>query len=164
MVNMINTSMNSDIYIKKENSKYRKEHTFEQHQTAKAFDTAETKQYASVQDIYELLKPKVSKEEYVKKQDSLVEESGRENVAETDIIVKPDGSRVLVVTMNMGGMETTMSLEISKPTIMQNDNSEQNNTTNENMADIVAGNGMGNSLNTAAGNIVKNISNTVNEI
>lgn len=49
----------------------------------------------------------------------------QEKETETDIIVKPDGSRVLVVTMNMGGMETTMSLEISKPTTMPNDSSEQ---------------------------------------
>lgn len=57
------------------------------------------------------------------------EENGWVNIEETetntDIIVKPDGSRVLVVTMNMGGMETTMSLEISKPTTMPNDSSEQ---------------------------------------
>lgn len=39
----------------------------------------------------------------------------------TDIIVMPDGSRVLVITMNMGGMQTSMSLEISKPTEMPND-------------------------------------------
>ena len=38
------------------------------------------------------------------------------------IYVKPDGSRVLVVTMNFGGIETTMSLEISKPTAIQNAN------------------------------------------
>lgn len=37
------------------------------------------------------------------------------------IIVKPDGSRVLVVTMNMCGNQTTMSIEISKPTDLQND-------------------------------------------
>lgn len=39
----------------------------------------------------------------------------------TDIIVKPNGSRVLVITMNVGGMETTMSLKISEPTDMPND-------------------------------------------
>ena len=42
----------------------------------------------------------------------------------TDIIVKPDGSRVLVVTISIGGMETTMSLEISKPTEAPNEISE----------------------------------------
>lgn len=40
---------------------------------------------------------------------------------DTDIIVMPDGSRVLVITMNMGGMQTSMSLEISKPTALPND-------------------------------------------
>lgn len=44
----------------------------------------------------------------------------RKSKTQTDIVVKPDGSRVLVVTMDMGGMETTMSLEISKPTDMDN--------------------------------------------
>lgn len=39
----------------------------------------------------------------------------------TDIIVKPDGSRVLLVTTKVCGMQTSMSLEISKPTAMQND-------------------------------------------
>lgn len=39
--------------------------------------------------------------------------------------MKTDGSRVLMITMNIGGMETTMSLEISKPTNMQNDNAKQ---------------------------------------
>lgn len=40
---------------------------------------------------------------------------------DTDIIVKPDGSRVLLVTTEVCGMQTSMSLEISKPTAMQND-------------------------------------------
>ncbi len=39
---------------------------------------------------------------------------------DTEIIMKPDGSRVLVVTMNVGGIETSMTLEISKPTAMPN--------------------------------------------
>lgn len=43
---------------------------------------------------------------------------------DTDIIVMPDGSRVLVITMNMGGMQTSMSLEISKPTALPNDVSQ----------------------------------------
>lgn len=60
--------------------------------------------------------------------DELAAASGeKETETKSDIIVKPDGSRVLVVTMNIGGMETTMSLEISKPTDMPNDNSKQDN-------------------------------------
>lgn len=34
---------------------------------------------------------------------------------DSQIIVKPDGSRVLVMTMKVGGMETQMSVELSKP-------------------------------------------------
>ena len=49
----------------------------------------------------------------------------RETGTKSDIIVKPDGSRVLVVTMNVGGMQTTMSIEIAKPTDMPNGNSKQ---------------------------------------
>lgn len=47
---------------------------------------------------------------------------------DTDVIVKPDGSRVLMVTTKVCGMQTTMSLEISKPTAMQNDISEDRDT------------------------------------
>lgn len=45
-----------------------------------------------------------------------------EEESETDskIIVKPDGSRVLVTTVNMGGMKMVTSLEISKPTDLVN--------------------------------------------
>ena len=43
----------------------------------------------------------------------------------TDIIVKPDGTRVLVITMKIGGMETTMSLKISKPTDILNETADQ---------------------------------------
>lgn len=43
----------------------------------------------------------------------------------SEIVVKPDGSRVLVMTMNTGGMEMTMSLQISKPTDMVNDVARQ---------------------------------------
>lgn len=46
---------------------------------------------------------------------------------DTEIIVKPDGSRVLIVTTDIGGMKTTMSLEISKPTDMPNESNQENN-------------------------------------
>lgn len=35
-----------------------------------------------------------------------------ESATDSDIIVKADGSRVLVITMKIGGMETTMSLKL----------------------------------------------------
>ncbi len=56
-------------------------------------------------------------------------EDAKDTSSKTNIIVKPDGSRVLVVTMNIGGMETNMSLQISGPTDMQNDSNFPNNTT-----------------------------------
>ena len=49
----------------------------------------------------------------------------QESETKTEIIVKPDGSRVLVMTTSVGGMETTMSLEISKPTKALNESSKQ---------------------------------------
>ena len=54
----------------------------------------------------------------------------QESESKTEIIVKPDGSRVLVMTMSIGGMETTMSLEISKPTEALNENSEHDTDNN----------------------------------
>ncbi len=45
----------------------------------------------------------------------LWEESDEEQT-KAEIVVKPDGSRVLMITMSIGGMESVMSVEISKPT------------------------------------------------
>lgn len=55
--------------------------------------------------------------------------------SETEIIVRPDGSRVLVMTMNVGGMKTTMSLEISKPTKLPYENSKQDTDNGRPFAD-----------------------------
>lgn len=61
---------------------------------------------------------------------------------ESDIIVKLDGSRVLVVTMCVGGMETTMSLEISKPTDMPNETRQDGEDGSAQTADMQAIEGM----------------------
>ncbi|WP_300715054.1 hypothetical protein [uncultured Acetatifactor sp.] len=92
----------------------------------------DTRQNANVQDIYKALKsknPLLEQEEDVSDEESKQEDK-QESESKTEIIVKPDGSRVLVMTMSIGGMETTMSLEISKPTEAPNENSEHdaNNT------------------------------------
>ena len=92
----------------------------------------DTRQNANVQDIYKALKsknPLLEQEEDVSDEE-LKQEDKQESESKTEIIVKPDGSRVLVMTMSIGGMETTMSLEISKPTEAPNENSEHdtNNT------------------------------------
>ena len=59
-----------------------------------------------------------------------------ESQTETDIIVKPDGSRVLVVTTNVGGMETTVSLKISEPTDMPNDSALSVNDSKDAHSDM----------------------------
>lgn len=43
-------------------------------------------------------------------------EDAEESKTESEVIVKPDGSRVLIMTTQVGGMETVMSLKISEPT------------------------------------------------
>lgn len=59
-------------------------------------------------------------------------EENQESETDTEIIVNPDGSRTLMVTTNVGGMKSTMSLEISKPTSMANDSNQVND---RNLAD-----------------------------
>lgn len=54
-----------------------------------------------------------------------------ERATDTDIIVKPDGSRVLVMTTHIGGMSATVSMKISEPTKMPNESRETNATEEE---------------------------------
>lgn len=58
-----------------------------------------------------LLKEDVAKKEEAE-QESM---SGKESDVDTEVIVRPDGSRVLMMTVNIGGMSTTMSMKISEP-------------------------------------------------
>lgn len=58
-------------------------------------------------------------------EEELKQTAEQESETKTEIIVNPDGSRVLVMTTSVGGMETTMSLEISKPTKAPNEYSKQ---------------------------------------
>ncbi len=51
--------------------------------------------------------------------------------SKTNIIVKADGSRVLMITTKIGGMESVMSMEISKPTDMQNNSNFSNKSINK---------------------------------
>ena len=86
-----------------------------------------------MQEIYDALKltnPLMEQEDSDVADEELEQVDKQESESKTEIIVKPDGSRVLVMTMSIGGMETTMSLEISKPTEAPNENSEHdtNNT------------------------------------
>ena len=104
-----------------------------QKQMAEAPAPAGTRQNANVQDIYEALKsknPLMEQEDSDAVDEELEQADKQESESKTDIIVKPDGSRVLVMTMSIGGMETTMSLEISKPTKAPNENSEHDTDNN----------------------------------
>lgn len=92
-----------------------------------AMTAADVFQMLRKDEGYEALTEKAEEAEKEKTQPS-VKETGQDNEesgSKTNIIVKPDGSRVLMITMSLGGMETTMSIEISKPTEMQNNIGEQ---------------------------------------
>lgn len=65
------------------------------------------------------------REENKKKAQSRQKETDQEkSKVETDIQVRPDGSRVLVMTRTAGGMAVTTSIELSKPTDMPNEAAE----------------------------------------
>lgn len=53
-----------------------------------------------------------------------------ESESRTEVVVKPDGSKVLIVTIQSGGMQKTMSVELSKPTEMPNDSTQNDSIQN----------------------------------
>lgn len=57
---------------------------------------------------------------FAEKEDKTAD-SKEESKTHSDIVVNADGSRVLVITMKFSGVETQMSIELSKPTEMDND-------------------------------------------
>lgn|SRR5574344_2110383 len=77
------------------------------------------------------------KEDEKKKTSSENKEKGLaksdEDTTDSNIIVEADGSRVLVVTMKIGGVESTMSIKISDPTDFINN---ETNDINENVENI----------------------------
>ncbi len=110
---------------------------YPQKQAAEVSAPEDTRQNANVQDIYEALKstnPLLVQEDNNVSDEELEQADKQESESKTDIIVKPDGSRVLVMTMSIGGMETTMCLEISKPTEAPTENTKQD-TNNTPMAE-----------------------------
>lgn len=94
---------------------------FKSQQTMKRADNHRF--YAALQES-ESGKHKVSREEkdgYVPSEEEN-EESGKSGIygTDTEIVVKADGSRVLIVNMKLGNTNTVMSMEISKPTDLPN--------------------------------------------
>ena len=57
--------------------------------------------------------------------------SEAESTTNYDVIVKSDGSKVLLVTTEMCGMEITMSLELSKPTNLPTTDTPDDNVKNQ---------------------------------
>ena len=79
--------------------------------------------------LLEEKKEKADKTDKTDQTDKTDKADKTESKTESDIVVKADGSRVLMITTTIGGMETTMSLEISKPTDLVND---ERNVTEKN--------------------------------
>lgn len=81
-----------------------------------------------VQDQLESLRGQATLEEdksaseSSKQKEDLAEEGSK---TDTQILVRPDGSRVLLIKVMVAGMETTMSLKLSEATKMQNDSHSQ---------------------------------------
>lgn len=77
-----------------------------------------------VQDKLESLRGQATLEEDKSAlESSKQEEDSKEEESKTDtqILVRPDGSRVLLIKVMVAGMETTVSLKLSEATKMQND-------------------------------------------
>ncbi len=114
---------------------------------AQLLETVHFTKQMSIKDIYSIMNQTKLLEEELQtepKEQSKIEENlqteskeqskiegNLQTETDSDIIVKPDGSRVLVVTTNIGGMKTTMSLEISKPTNMLNNYQEASMETSK---------------------------------
>lgn len=89
--------------------------------------------YLSLKQFYDSILQQESEAEDGK--EAKEEKAKETSHTETEVIVNPDGSRVLLTTLHIGSMQATMSLELSKPTKLinsvndkiQDDNSKGNN-------------------------------------
>ncbi len=110
---------------------------------AKESSEADSEKAVTQDMITELLKDrnKSCDEKIDESDDDDDDDESSVNKSETDsnVIVKADGSRVLEVTMKIGGTETTMCIEISKPTDMINEMNKSDETSGENAAENIAG-------------------------
>lgn len=86
-----------------------------------------------------------SEKKLMKEEKEIIQEEETKSETKSDIIVKPDGSRVLVMTLQIGGMASTVSVEISKPTdfpnmasdLEQNSSLAESEETAEDMSNIL---------------------------
>lgn len=86
---------------------------FSRHRFEAESNPEEIRQNASVQDIYEAYK---SKSHAIEQNDEEKEKEDDEQKTDTEIVVKADGSKIMMTTIRVGGTETVMSVELAKPT------------------------------------------------
>lgn len=91
------------------------------------FDESEEEIEKQIKEAREMQKKAAAAKEAAAEKGSSKEEDG----IETEIIVKPDGSKVLMITMSFAGVETTVSIQISKPSEEQDDKAGQDNKEGE---------------------------------
>ncbi len=77
-------------------------------------DNRRNKEMNSKTNFEECLKRKTAKEVTKSETDKKME-TDKKTETDSNIIVKPDGSRVIVVTTKIGNFESTMSIELSGP-------------------------------------------------
>lgn len=80
---------------------------------------------------------KENEKETDKKTEEKKDTEKKEAESSSDIIVRPDGSRILVMNMMVGGMQSSMSIEISKPTDFPNQ--KANDDTDDTAQDCIKG-------------------------
>lgn len=81
---------------------------------------------ASVGEIQDKGDGEVQSAEQEQSKDAEQEQTLAEEAdGDSQILVKPDGTRILMVTTKIGAIETTMSIELSKPTQLQDDEKQR---------------------------------------
>lgn len=71
-------------------------------------------------DVHELYRRQAGNKDIPKTEEEETESEEQESKTDSEIIVRPDGTRILVTTLTVGGTEATMSVELSGPTDMPN--------------------------------------------
>lgn len=76
-------------------------------------------QQSNEKHVKDVLEEKQDKEDEKVHEQELTD--AEESKTDSEIVVKPDGSRVLMLTTHVGGAESSVAIEISKPTNMADD-------------------------------------------
>ena len=84
----------------------------------RTYETYQTSKYAqSFSDFLDKInEDKGNVSDMSAKESAEEKEMPDEEETRTDIVVRPDGSKVLMITVTVGGQETVTSMELAKPT------------------------------------------------